>query len=191
MEIIEDDLHGIELSDSSKFIVKRVIHTTGDFDFVETMRFHPIAVEKGLQAIREKKTIFTDVTMVAAGINRSFGHTVECLLNDEQTVNLAREQGLTRSEAAMRVAGARLNDAVVVIGNAPTALRTLIGMVNAKEVRPALIIGTPVGFVNASEAKSELATLEFPFITALGRKGGSTVAAAIVNALIKKEFSKS
>ena len=189
MEIIENYLDEHIIPPDQKPIVKRVIHTTGDFDFLDSMIFHEEAVKEGLKAVREKKVIYTDVTMVQAGINKRFGHEVKCVLNDPGVVELAERKGLTKAAAGIRSLGRELNGNIVTIGNAPTALITLVDMIKNDKVRPALIVGIPVGFVNAKESKEYLTTLkDVPYITNRGHKGGSTVAAAIINALIKMEF---
>lgn len=189
MEIIESGLDESSIPDEQKPIVKRVIHTTGDFDFLKNMVFHEKAVSEGLKAVRDKRTIFTDVTMIQSGINKRLGHEVRCILNDADVIKLAEEENITRAAAGMRSLGHRLDGNIVAIGNAPTALITLVDMVKNEGVRPALIVGIPVGFVNAKESKACLMTLkDLPYITNRGAKGGSTVAAAIVNALIKIEF---
>lgn len=190
MEIIEEELFGINIPEKEKFIVKRVIHTTGDFSFLNSLRFHPDAVETGLRAVREKRPIFTDVSMVASGINKKHGHDVRCILYEPEVAELSQKNQITKSEAAMLCLGEKLNGAIIAIGNAPTALRRVVELINKENIRPGLIIGTPVGFVNALESKTELikSSLNCPFITNVSRRGGSAVAAAIVNALIKKEF---
>lgn len=189
MDIIENYLGNHNIPPDQKPIIKRVIHTTGDFDFLRNMAFHEKAVSEGLKAVRGKKTVYTDVTMVQAGINKKFGHEVRCVLNDPEVISGAQKKGLTRAAHGMMTLSHRLDGNIVAVGNAPTALITLIDMVKHDGVRPALIVGVPVGFVNASESKEYLTTLkEVPYITSRGQKGGSTVAAAIVNALIKMEF---
>ncbi len=189
MEIIEAYFAGREVPGHHRAVVKRVIHTTGDFDFLRTMVFHDRAINEGLKAVREKKTIYTDVTMVQAGINRRFGHDVRCVLNEPGLRDRARAAGMTGAAWGIKTLGGKLDGNIVVVGNAPTALITLVDMIKKGDVRPSLIVGTPVGFVNARESKEYLMTLEdVPFITNRGRKGGSTVAAAIINALIKMEF---
>jgi precorrin-8X/cobalt-precorrin-8 methylmutase len=189
MEIIENNFGENHIPLEQKPIIKRVIHTTGDFDFLSSMIFRNGAIPQGLKALREKKIIYSDVTMVQAGINKKFGHEVKCILNDPEVTAKAKEEGTTRVAAGIKSLDGALNGNIVVIGNAPTALATLVDMVNENKVKPALIVGTPVGFVNAKESKAYLTTLsDIPFITNRGQKGGSAVAAAIINALIKMEF---
>jgi precorrin-8X/cobalt-precorrin-8 methylmutase len=164
-------------------IVKRVVHTTADFDFINSMIFHPKALEAGLRAIKSGRKVLTDVEMIRSGINKrmlsSWNGEVICKINDVEP-----NDSRTRSEAAI---GEALDDSVgiVAIGNAPTALIKCIELINEGKALPDLVIGVPVGFVRAVESKAMLAVQKFPFITNSGRKGGSTIAAAIVNALLK------
>ena len=189
MEMIENFLYGDHVPEDQKPVIKRVIHTTGDFDFMRNMVFHKDAISEGLRAIRLKKIIYTDVTMVQAGINKRFGHEVRCMLDSPEMTGGAAIEGMTRAAYGIKAIGHRLDGNIIAIGNAPTALVTLIDMVRHDNVRPALIVGIPVGFVNAKESKEYLADVkEVPYITNRGHKGGSTVAAAIVNALIKMEY---
>ncbi len=188
-------------------IVQRVIHATADFDFKNTLTFHPDAVIKGIEAIRAGKDILTDVEMVRTGINKKWlsrwGGKVVCGIQDARSTLHSREHSSTlgpgtmqdhdkrtRSEigieTALRENG---NIGIIAIGNAPTALIRTIGLLEDSELpirnSELLIIGVPVGFVKAVESKALLAAQRFPFITALGRKGGTPVAVAIVNALLK------
>jgi precorrin-8X/cobalt-precorrin-8 methylmutase len=169
-------------------ILQRVIHATGDFSFAETLRFHPQAIAQGLAAIRAGKNIYTDVGMVAAGIGgkltASFGGKVICRVGDAEVGRLAKETGRTRSETALVMAKDE-NIGIVAIGNAPTALLALMELVRNGQFAPDLVIGTPVGFVNAAESKELLVALDIASIAVVGRRGGSPVAAAIVNALLK------
>lgn len=169
-------------------VIRRIIHATGDFAFAENIRFHPQAIDAGLSAIRAGKNILVDVNMAAAGVSSrllaSFGGKVICRMNEPETAALAKERGSTRAEASMLRA---LTDQVgiVAVGNAPTALLAVMDLIEAGKWQPDLVIGVPVGFVNAAESKELLAEQEYPFITALGRKGGTPVAVAAVNALLK------
>lgn len=180
MRTIEDELTLSDLPESHRPIVRRVIHTTGDFDFKSTIVLHPDAVRAGIEAIRAGKNILTDVEMVRAGINKK-------LIKGKVICNIGEavsSDGHTRAEAAIE-AGLDDSIGIVAIGNAPTALIKCIELINSGKVKPALVIGVPVGFVRAVESKALLAAQSFPFITNMGRKGGSPVAAAIVNALTK------
>ncbi|WP_457575465.1 precorrin-8X methylmutase [Desulfomarina sp.] len=170
-------------------VIQRVIHATGDFSFHDNMRLSPGAVEAAKNAIRSGKNILTDVTMVAAGISKTmlakWGGRVFCKVADEQVAEIAKATGKTRSEVAMEK-GLNENIGIIAIGNAPTALLQAIKLVDkmAENDKP-LIVGVPVGFVNAAESKALLHRDNSLHITSLGRKGGSPVAAAIVNALIR------
>ncbi len=180
MRTIEDELSLDGLPELHRPVVRRVIHATGDFDFRTTMMFHPDAVGAGIEAIRSGKNILTDVEMVRAGINKKIiKGKVLCGISEAEA-----KEGMTRAESAMEE---MLDDSIgiVAIGNAPTALLKCIELINTGRVRPALVVGVPVGFVRAVESKALLASQNFPFITNLGRKGGSPVAAAIVNAIAK------
>ena len=169
-------------------IVQRVIHATADFEFNRALVFSPTAVGDALAALRAGRPIFTDVTMAASGISRShageLGVTVRCAVHEPETRALAEAEGVTRSAAALRRLAPELAGSVVAIGNAPTAVREVLRLAG-EGVRPAVVVGVPVGFVDAAESKDALAGSDLTFITSLGRKGGSTVAAAIVNALLR------
>jgi precorrin-8X/cobalt-precorrin-8 methylmutase len=175
-------------------IVRRMIHTSADFDYLQTVRFHPKAIAMGLEAIRTGIPIVTDTRMAHSGIRKAelgrFGVPLVCNMDDPAIHAAARSSGSTRAAAALDAAVKDLPDAMYVIGNAPTALLRLIERVRTGEARPALIIGLPVGFVNAAESKAALAEMDYPYITNTGRKGGSNVAAAVVNALILLALEK-
>ena len=186
-EIIEEEL-GRELDPVLKPIIKRVIHTTADFSYADTLFFSENAVEKGLQALREGVSIITDTNMGRAGINKKkleqYGGKVHCLMADEDVAAAALTQQTTRAAVSMDKAAAMQEDFIFAIGNAPTALIRLYELIQEGKIRPRLIIGVPVGFVNVVEAKELILTAGVPVIVARGRKGGSNVAAAICNALI-------
>jgi precorrin-8X/cobalt-precorrin-8 methylmutase len=175
-------------------VVQRVIHATGDFSFAENLCFHDQAINRAIEVIKAGKNILTDVNMTASGISKNilaeFGGTVQCLIADKTVAELAGQRGKTRSEIAIEQ-GIGADVGIVAIGNAPTALLKAMDCLDdmTAEQRP-LLIGVPVGFVNAAESKAMLATGKYPFITTLGRKGGSPVAAAIVNALLRIARSK-
>ncbi|MGW8193532.1 MAG: precorrin-8X methylmutase [Desulforhopalus sp.] len=188
-KIIDGEFGPSDLDESAYTIVRRVIHATGDFAFKEAMRFSPGAVEAGVDAIRSGKHILTDVTMVSAGISKQllskWGGRVLCRVGDPEVADKAKKEGRTRSEVAIDTT---LDETVgiIAIGNAPTALVQTIRLLAAHQFAPApLIIGVPVGFVNAAESKALLVEENGCYITSLGRKGGSPVAAAIVNALLR------
>ena len=168
-------------------VIQRVIHATGDFSFAHTLVFHPEAIAAARAALDAGKDIWTDVGMAATGISRAhlerFGGRVVCRVADQEIARQAAATGATRSETAIRQAFAE-DAGIIAIGNAPTALIAAIDQAR-NATAPPLIIGVPVGFVNAVESKDWLRRQDFPYITALGRKGGSPVAAAIVNALLR------
>jgi precorrin-8X/cobalt-precorrin-8 methylmutase len=169
-------------------VVRRMIHTSADFDYLKTVRFHPNAIAAGMAAIRSGRIIITDTHMARAGIRKPdlqrFGIVVKCFMDEPETHAAAVAKGGTRAAAAVDAAAPEMQDGIYVVGNAPTALLRLIERVRLNQVRPALIVGLPVGFVNAAESKAALAQLDHPYITNTGRKGGSNVAAAVVNALL-------
>ncbi len=169
-------------------IIRRVIHATGDFSFAKTMIFNEDAARIGIEAMREGSDIFIDVGMGASGINRtilgSFGGQVICPITEPGITERARELGKTRTETALRSIADR-QPGIIAVGNAPTALIAAMELIDEGHLKPALVIGVPVGFVNAEESKDLLGTKEYPFITNKGRKGGSPVAVAIINALLK------
>jgi precorrin-8X/cobalt-precorrin-8 methylmutase len=171
-------------------VVRRVIHTSADFEWQRMIRFHPQAILSGVSAIRNGCPIITDTNMARAGIRQRdlvrFGGTVKCYMTDERVAETAASQGSTRAKAAVDVAVPELAGSIYVVGNAPTALLRLIELIDRGTVRPALVVGLPVGFVNAAESKALLLDSDVPHVTNLGRKGGSNVAAAVVNALIIK-----
>jgi precorrin-8X/cobalt-precorrin-8 methylmutase len=168
-------------------IVRRMIHTTADFEFKEMVHFHPHAVSAGIEAIRNGKMIITDTNMARVGIRKkeveTYGGQVKCYMDDPLIHKKATAEGITRAKAAVDTAVPEMKDGIYVVGNAPTALLRLIELVRAKKARPALIIGLPVGFVNAAESKAALMEMDYPHISNVGRKGGSNVAASVVNAL--------
>lgn len=186
--IIEEELGEVAFSRQELAVVRRVIHATGDFSFAQNIRINGQAIAAGVQSILAGKNILTDVQMVASGISKALltkrGGEVVCRIGDIETAQKAAKEGLTRSEAAMELA-AHESVGIVAIGNAPTALLKVVELIGSGRFQPDLVIGVPVGFVNAAESKAILAEKKFPFITSLGRKGGSPVAAAIVNALLR------
>jgi precorrin-8X/cobalt-precorrin-8 methylmutase len=169
-------------------IVRRMIHTSADFDYLRSVRFHPRAVPAGVAAIRGGCAVVTDTNMARIGIRtrdlERFGGRVVCRMDEPATHAAARAAGSTRAAAAVTAAADEMAGGIYVVGNAPTALLQLIELMRTGRARPALVIGLPVGFVNAAESKAALAQLDHPHITNAGRKGGSNVAAAVVNALI-------
>ena len=186
-DIIDREVGNHDFNGSQWAIVRRMIHTTADFEFKDMVRFHPGAIPAGIKAIRNGKMIITDTNMARVGIRTKelaqFGVTVKCYMNDPLIHEKAKSNGTTRAKAAVDMAVDDMRDGIYVVGNAPTALLRLIELVNAGKVRPALIIGLPVGFVNAAESKAALLEMDHPYISNIGRKGGSNLAASVVNAL--------
>ncbi len=188
--IIEEELAamGKTLHSRQAPIIKRVIHTTADFSYADTLYFSDHAVEQGLAAIREGACIVTDTQMAMSGINKGLlekhGGTVYNFMSDADVAREAKERGITRACVCMERAAALERPAIVAVGNAPTALVRLYELVHSGEFSPRLIIGVPVGFVNVVQAKELILSANVPSIIARGRKGGSNVAAAICNALI-------
>lgn len=189
MEIIRPYLESYTLSDNEAKIYSRIIHAAGDPEYAKVISIHPQAIEAGCSALRTGKDIFCDVEMVRTGINKKtlnkLGGNVHCLISDETIAQEAKKQGLTRSMIAMRTFGQRMEGSIVAIGNAPTALFELLRIMKETQLRPALIIGVPVGFVGAAESKELLTQVSpVPYITVNGNKGGSPIAASITNALL-------
>lgn len=168
-------------------VVQRVIYASADFELGRSMLFHKKAIEAGIQAIRSGEKIIADVHMVQVGISKprieKFGGSVHVHITDPDVAKEAKELEITRAIMATRKAVRETEGGIYVIGNAPTALLELIRLIKLGEAKPSLIIGVPVGFVSTAESKEELAKLDIPFITNVGRKGGSPVAVSIVNAL--------
>ncbi len=192
MQMIEDEIGVHQYNEKEWPIVRRIIHSTADFDFASDNKiiFHKDAIERGMNALRNGCSIVVDVNGVIGGLNKQnpkdFGNNIICNISDPKIMELAKKEGKTRSQVSMRAAVSDINGGIVAIGNAPTALLEVIQMVKEGIVKPALIIGIPVGFICAAESKEELSKLEgAPFITNLGRKGGSSSASAIINALFK------
>ena len=189
MEIIDQEIGKHDYDELQWIVVRRVIHATADFDFANQNRmiFHSDAIHSTLEAIRSKCTIVGDSDIVLAGLNKKnlhdFGIKTKCHISDPTIATEAKQLNKTRAEVSMRKAIKDINNGIVAIGNAPTALYELIRMVKENSAKPALIIGIPVGFVSSAESKDELAHTNVPYITNKGRKGGSTVAASIINAL--------
>ena len=190
--IITELLGDRRLDPENELVIKRVIHTTADFDYVDNLAFSDHAVQKAIAALRAGCDIVTDTQMAKAGINKtilaSLGGEVHCFMSDADVAAEAKERGVTRAFVSMERAAALPKPCIFAIGNAPTALFSLEALMEAGKLHPALIIGVPVGFVNVVESKETLfAVCEqhgVPAIAAMGRKGGSNVAAAICNALV-------
>ena len=191
MQMIEDEIGTHQYNEKEWPIVRRVIHSTADFDFAGKNKiiFHKDAIESAMNALRSGCSIIVDVNGVIGGLNKQnpkdFGNNIVCNISNPEIMELAKKEGKTRSQVSMREAISDIDGGVVAIGNAPTALMEIIQMVKEGIVKPALIIGIPVGFICAAESKEELLKLQAPFITNIGRKGGSSSASAIINAIFK------
>lgn len=168
-------------------IVRRMIHTTADFELMNLTRFHEDAVVNGVRALRNKAKIVTDTEMAKRGIPvrrmDPLGCSVHCLMNDERVVSRAKAEGITRAKAAVDIAVREIKPEIYVVGNAPTALIRLVEHFDNGDVLPKLVVGMPVGFVNAAESKALLMSRDIPYISIEGRKGGSALAACVINAL--------
>ena len=190
MEIIEEELgeRAAAWPPEELLVVKRCIHTSADFDYGENLVFSPGAVEIALEALRNGVTIVTDTSMAAAGINKrsaaALGVEVRCFIADPDVAAEAKRRGITRSAVCMERAAALGRPVIAAVGNAPTALMDIKELAEEGRFRPELVIGVPVGFVNVVEAKEMILGTDIPHIVARGRKGGSNIAAAIVNALL-------
>lgn len=189
-EIIDGELkkRGIVLPKEQEMITKRVIHTTADFEYTDTLTFSEGAVGIARELLKKGADIVTDTNMALSGINKrslaGLGGEVHCYMADETVAKLARERGTTRAAVSMEIAAKIQKPVIFAVGNAPTALIQIYEMMQGSDWRPAFVIGVPVGFVNVEAAKELILQTDVPFIINWGRKGGSNVAAAICNALI-------
>ena len=187
--MVEASLPGsLKLSADEKFVVCRIVRAEGDPQISEVVRFSPGALEAGVKALQSGARILTDVRMVEVGISKALlarqGVATDCRIDTPEVAERAKREQTTRSVAAIRELAPLLEGSVVAIGNAPTALLALLDLVAEGRARPALVIGMPVGFVACAESKEELQRSDLPFITVQGRRGGSSAAAATVNALL-------
>lgn len=189
-EIIDGELkkRGIVLPKEQEMITKRVIHTTADFEYTDTLTFSEGAVGIARELLKKGADIVTDTNMALSGINKrslaGLGGEVHCYMADETVAKLARERRTTRAAVSMEIAAKIQKPVIFAVGNAPTALIQIYEMMQGSDWRPAFVIGVPVGFVNVEAAKELILQTDVPFIINRGRKGGSNVAAAICNALI-------
>lgn len=185
--IIDSEIGPHQFDDAQWPIVRRVIHTTADFELAEQLHFSWGSIDKALAALCDGAKILCDTNMVLSGVNKTrlgkLGGSIACHVADPQVAAEAKEAGLTRSTFALRK-GVAEGCTIFLIGNAPTALFELLRLVEAGEVQPDLIVGVPVGFVGAAESKDALIATDLPYIAIEGRKGGSAIAAAILNALM-------
>lgn len=188
MEIIAKELGGRTWPEPEFSVVKRCIHTSADFDYADNLCFSEGAVQKGIDALNAGASIVTDTNMAASGINKKrmaeCGGTVHCFMNRPDVAEEAHERGCTRAAVCMEKAAELKGPLIIAVGNAPTALIRLYELIQEERIRPALIIGAPVGFVNVVEAKELIMTAGVPYIVPRGRKGGSNIAAAICNAML-------
>ncbi len=189
---IAEQLADLGISHEEKWVMMHCIHTTADFEMKQLLRIKNDAVARMNDYLLKGGTIITDVTMVQSGIRKKacerYGINIKCYLHDERTVALAEEKNITRTQAGIRLAVEEHPDALYVFGNAPTALIELTELMRRKDFQPAGIIGAPVGFVNVEESKHRLMTFNnLPYISIEGRKGGSNLAATIVNAVLSRE----
>ena len=191
MEIIESEIGDMSaFSETEKLIVRRCVHTTADFDYKKNLRFSENAAELGRAALKEGAVIVTDTQMAYSGISKpackALGCEVYCFMSDSDVAEEAKKRGVTRAVVSVDKAAERFPDRrlIYAVGNAPTALIRLHELITENRFRPALIVGVPVGFVNVVEAKELIMTSGVPYIVAAGRKGGSNVAAAVLNAML-------
>lgn len=187
-EIITEELGDTPLIPGTELVVKRCIHTSADFDYAQNLCFSENAVERAMEAVKEGACIVTDTQMAKSGINKRalarYGGEVYCFMSDEDVAEMAKANGTTRATASMDKAAALDKKLIFAIGNAPTALVRLYELIEEGKIKPELIIGVPVGFVNVVQSKELIMKAEVPYIVARGRKGGSNIAACICNALL-------
>lgn len=187
-EMITEELGSKPMDPINAPVIKRVIHTSADFDYAENLCFSDAAVKKGIEALQKGTCIVTDTQMAKAGINKSalssFGGEVFCFMSDDDVAKEAKQNGTTRAVACINKAAEMKKPLIFAIGNAPTALVRLYELIADGLLKPELIIGVPVGFVNVVESKELIMQTDVPYIVARGRKGGSNIAAAICNALL-------
>lgn len=188
MEIITEELGKRTWTEPEFSIVKRCIHTSADFDYADNLCFSDRAAMVGVEALQRGAAIVTDTRMAWSGINKKklsqYGGEAFCFMSDEDVAREAKERACTRAAVCMERGAALDRELIFAVGNAPTALIRLYELIQEKKVRPALIIGAPVGFVNVVEAKELIMTAGVPYIVPRGRKGGSNIAATICNAML-------
>ena len=189
MEIIAPHLAELNLNEAETKVYSRMIHASGDVDYAKVIRLHPKAIEATQEALKRGANIYTDVEMVRTGINKNafgrYGGKIECRVADPEIAEIAKREGITRSMAAMRAFGKALAGSIVAIGNAQTALFEVLRLAKEENILPAVVIGIPVGFVGAADSKKLLADNALvPYVTVEGTKGGSPIAASVVNAIM-------
>lgn len=194
MEIIESELGEVAFEGVERIVLKRVIHTTADFSYAENLYFSPNAAEKGIEALLNGADIVTDTNMAKSGINKAalnkLGIQAHCFMADEKVADEAALRSITRAAVSMEHAATMEKPLIIAVGNAPTALLRLAELIEENKIVPKLIIAAPVGFVNVVESKRVIERCGVPVICARGRKGGSTVAAAICNALLYEALKR-
>lgn len=189
MDIIEGLIGSESWDPLFKSVIHRIVHTSGDPDYANIVEIHPEAISSGIEALKKGALIITDVNMLKTGINKpalnKTGSEVICIVSDKEVADEAKRTGETRSMTAMKMLKDKMNGSIIAIGNAPTALFTVLELCKNEGIKPALIIGTPVGFVGAAESKDLLIEeAPVPYITVKGTKGGSPIAASVINALL-------
>ena len=185
MRIIQEAINDSDILPENLPVIKRVIHATADFDFLHNLTFSENAVNLAREAIRNHTPIITDTLMLSAGISKRYGVKIICHVSDEETISEANARNITRAMINIERSVKEYPSAIYAIGNAPTALIRLCELVRERKANPALVIGVPVGFVNVIESKRMLDSLsDIPRIISHGNKGGTTVACAIVNAIL-------
>lgn len=186
-DMINEEIGEHPFTEEQYPVVQRIIHASADFELGKSVVFHPDAVRAGVYAIKKGRNIVADVQMIQSGINKprleKFGGSVHVYISDPDVMEEAKRLDTTRAIISMRKAIKQTEGGIYAIGNAPTALLELIRLIKEGEAKPDLVVGMPVGFVSAAESKEELAKLDVPFITNIGRKGGSPVTVAAINAL--------
>lgn len=197
MEIIESEIGDTShLSESEKIVVKRVIHTTADFEYLHNLKFSENAVEIIKNTFKNQAVIVTDTQMALSGINKQalkkLGCEIYCFMSDKDVAEQSKLKGTTRAAVSMEKAAELLKNKsiIFVIGNAPTALIKICELIEKEQLNPAAIIGTPVGFVNVIQSKRLVMQTDVPYVIADGRKGGSNVAAAVCNAILYQLYDR-
>ena len=178
-EVLGDKINNF--NEKEMGIIERVVHATADPEYAKLLVFKNNPIDNGIKAIKDKKPIVVDVNMVKAGVRYD---KVDCIIDNKEVFDIAKREGITRAVASMRLARDLIDDGVVVIGNSPTALFEVVRLVKEEDIKPKLVVGVPVGFVQASESKEALRELDIPSISTVGAKGGTPVAVAIINGII-------
>ncbi len=183
MKIINKAVKIEDYDPESYPIVRRMIHATADIEFGDSVRVHKDALERGMKAIENGKPIICDVHMLMSGITRADNEKI-CIIKDPQVIENAKAAGTTRAYMSMEMLADKIDGAIVAIGNAPTALWKILELYETRGIEPAVVVGTPVGFVGAAESKQALLESDLCYITNVGVRGGSPIAASAVNALV-------